>query len=205
MHDHAQCLAGQAGLPPEEVEHAYLLVQVQVVGRFIEQQQLWILGKQHGYTEASSLATGQGLDTARLHVIQFDCRERGARDAVVVLTFPLQRAQPGMASGQHRFHHAGGEGIGVILRQQPDLPGTGPVRHAGQRAASKRQPALVRPVLARQRAQQRGLAGAVASQYAPALTRRDAQVEIMADRLAGDRYCELFRSQQHLSAAPLPC
>jgi len=113
-HDHRL-----ASLPcqfTEQLQAADLLVEVQVIHRFIQQQVLRVLGQQGGDGHALAFATGEAIGGALGQVLQVHLLQGRAGELSVRLAFPGPGREVGMAALQDGLQDRGGESAGRILQ-----------------------------------------------------------------------------------------
>ena len=194
------------GLRPlfQQIQDEDLVVEIQVVSRFVQQQHLRVLNQQCGNSQSSALAPGQGGDAAFFHPLKPDGAQGVAGCGIVRCVFPLQWPEIGMPSYQDSLHDAGRERILVFLEHHADVSGNFASTEGHQRDAVKKYPTLIGVTQTGERVQQGGFAGAVASQDAPTLSGIDAQLQSAADIDIPDMDSKLFGLKTwHVSSSVL--
>ncbi|MQM38227.1 hypothetical protein KBTX_02237 [wastewater metagenome] len=179
-------------------------MEVEVVARFVEQRDLRVLGEQGRQREASALAAGERVHRPVRQAGEPHVGQRGLRQRGVLPAFPFPRPEPRVTADQRRLQHRGGKGVVAVLGHQPQPPRQRPPPDARQGLAVQAQLAALGRAQAGQGVQQRGLAGAVGAQYAPALPGLEGDAQRGAHALAGDAYVQAVGLQDCHHAAPRP-
>lgn len=111
------------------------MLDVQVVGRFVQQQYLRALGQGAGDVHTLALATGQRAPQARTQVQGIKVGQRLLDDVAVLPGERRQGREPGRAAQGNRVEHADRiEGVGLLFDQRQGL-GYMAARHLRQRFA----------------------------------------------------------------------
>ncbi len=191
--------AALIGEPAEQAENCELVVRIEVIGRFIEQEDARLLGEQCGHRHPALLPAGEGVGVPHGEIPQVHRRERLARQALILGRFPLPQRQVGVAADQHRLHRGGDERILQVLRQQPE-----PQRHRAALELQERR--AIEPHLAGggsaqpgKRVQGECLARAVAAENRHHLTGRELHGQFMHQLARAGAHTDVHRGEPRVS------
>jgi len=182
--------------PRQQLEHGDLMIEVEVGERLVQQIQARLLRQQRGNGQALALAAGERVHLAAAEAGEVHRRQRLARDALVLLPFPVPAAEVRMAADQRRLQHGRLEGIEVSLRQQAAQLGGAARIQRGIVLAAERNRAGLGLTQAGQCRQQRRLAGAVAAEDGHPLAGGEVEAEPGGDAHAADVDVEVADGEQ---------
>jgi len=128
----------------DAVEQLLLVRQVEVVGRFVEQQKARCLDEQRSKCQAPGFAARQGAHRAGGERRQPGTAQRQAGQREIARPFHLPRFEVRMAADQHRLQYRGVEGRGQPLRQHAEPAGDGFARQGRERLAIQQDGAALR-------------------------------------------------------------
>src|SRR5690606_4824517 len=116
-------LATLGGEARQHAQHVDLVVHIEVVARFVEQEYIRVLGDDSGQGQALAFAAGQGVHWPVFEVGQVDRSQGRACQAQVTRAFPLPEIDVRMTTNQCRLQYRGRERVLVLLHQQAELLG----------------------------------------------------------------------------------
>ncbi len=163
------------------------MLDVQMIGRFVQQKDLRPLRQRPSDVNALPLATGQGVPGAFLQVQHVHILQRLTNDCIVLYTPRLECRQPGRAAqfdGVQYGHGVAGFSLLLDHRQQ--------ARHVPAAQGLKCLPAQADRAADRllntgQQLEQGGFTRAVGTHHGQGFTRGNAQVDIAQQRRATNR------------------
>ena len=157
----------------EQFHDSHLVMQIQVIRRFVQQPGMRRLGHQGGNRDSLAFPARQGSDQTVFQVQDIQRFKSPLRHSQIVCPFHLPRRQPGMATDQRGFHYRCREAVLPVLEHQPQLLREHTAFYSGYRNIIKIQSTSARRPKACERMQQSGLAGTVGPEHAPDLTGAD--------------------------------
>ncbi len=168
----------------QQAQKLQLVARVEVVGRFVEDQQARLLNQRASQQGALLLATGEAGEGARGTPFETDLEQRLADPLAVVRAVAVEQALVRRAAHGDHVLDGKAEVLGELLQHHRDTPG-GPARRlAPEVVAVEHHPAALRSRIAEGAAQQAGLAAAVGADQADETAGRDFQMHA-AQQLGG--------------------
>ena len=192
-----QCRYHRDAQPFCRTEHAVLMLHVEMVGRFVEHEHLWLLGQSTGDQDALLLAAGQRGEQSRAQIPGIGLVHRLPDGLVFGGTVAGDDPAVWQSPGGDHLARCEVEMQGVVLGQRGHL--TGILAHAdGTNVALTHHDMTVgrlqRPI---QTAQRRGFAAAVGPDDPDELTRLDGQVHVAHHQTAADLDVHVIELHAH--------
>lgn len=101
------CIGGT----PKDTQCIELMLRIQVIGRLVEQIDVWSLGQHLGDRDSAPLATGQGENVTGGQSSEPHAAQSIIRDRVIVRGLPAKSADVRVPSNQHRVDDSCGKDI----------------------------------------------------------------------------------------------
>ena len=171
------------------------MLDIQVVGRLVQQQHLRPLCQGSGDVHALALAPGQRPPKACAQVQSVEVGQGLLDDHTVFPGERRQHRQPGGAAQGNGIEHADRiEGVGLLFDQRQGLGDTA-AGQLCQRFAQQLHTAVAWLAQPGQHLQQRGLAGTVGADDAQGFTGDNAQFDIAEHGIAGQLQPQVLATQ----------
>ena len=173
------------------------MMNVQVVGRFVQQDFRWGLGQRAGNVHPLALSAGEAqpaLVAFIQHIHALQCR----RDGLVIVRAPVGKS--GVVRNSSKFHHVANAHVGVghpVLLNERYPAGKLLFGDAGDVLPVQRHAARIRATQSREDTQKRRFSAAVWAQQADGFPPGDLQRDVIDDRLFADLPGNIFSADTH--------